>query len=1289
MGNSPLKAAGWSVLAALWLASGPAQMQVQAAPDAQTQLLRGAQMWATKNRTDLARQLVQKMLLADPYSPIALATLGDLALRENKTEEAQRILTTLRTKHPQNPLTQELGVLVRVYGPEREKLAQMRLMARAGRQEEAVQMARALFPAGPPTIGNLALEYFQIVGSASGEEAQAQVQAQLNRIYQQTGESRYQLALLDMQLAQGTRAQTLLTAIEALAEHTDVDTPGLQALWRRALVQQGDNADSVRSAQQFLRRFPADTAIVERLAALQQTQEREQQRAQDPANGARKVALQTLDQKNIALAEEKLQTVLSLNQRDAESIGNLGLMRLRQGQHAQAQELFGQAFALSGEQKWSELQATARFWGLLRQADVALDKNELDTAASLARKALALQPDNPEALSTLADIRALQNALPEAQTLYEQALQHEAGNSAALKGLASVYAHSGQPDKALALLEQAAATDATLAGALAGTRADLLQEQAKAFLQAQRPGAALRALETAVALEPNNPWVRHSLAQLYVRLGFPQEAHSAMDEGITLTPEAAPMRYARALIRSGVDDNAGALADMQHIAPAARSEGMQELVQRASVNQLIAQATSTATPASTTDTHNLLQRAEALARDDASLLYAVANAWFKRDQPAAGVAVFDRLQQRAGPLPAPVQLDHAALLHRAQDDAAVEERLPHLLTQLQWSSAQEAQLLALYGNHQERLIERQRAAGGTQQAVQLARAALPDIDARSDATQTAQQRGRVQAQLLAAAGEYADAIPLLQALVTQLPNDAPLRLALGDALSRQKRSEEAIVQARWLEQHLPTTDTNQQLALLRLWQRIGQTQPARALLLQLLQSAPANTDVLLHAARLERADRHYAQAVALFQRAWTQEANNAVVMVAAPVPSLALALAPASTDNETLAKITTEINAIEARRQVWVEGGQQTMQKKATEGISSLHGWERPLVAWMPRAYDGHYFLHVDQVQLDAGKLPQDRDGARNYGQVAAWPGSDYRSGGARQRNSATNVGFGFVGDKVEWDIGVTGIGFPVTNWVGGVSYSDSTEDINYKMALARRPLTGNLMTYAGANDPITGQVWGGVVATGASGRMSTNIGPYSTSLSASYALLTGQNVRNNTRLQVRWAADRDVWQSRHSNINVSLALSAWRYGHDLSEFSWGHGGYYSPRNYLSLALPVEWSGRKGDLTWLLRGAVSVSRSSSAASNFFPGHSAVQAQASDLGAQPVYAGSRSTGFGRSLRGAVEYDLSRQLTMGAQLDIDRSAYYAPTNLLLYVRYSFDPVLAPSANRPRPVQTYSSF
>jgi len=199
----------------------------------EAELLSGARMWASKNRPDMARQLVDKVLAMDPYSPQGLGTLGDLALREKKMDEAKRILDTLRSRHPGHAVTQELETLVRVYGSEREKLSQMRLMARAGRKAEAADLARELFPQGPPTLGGLALEYHQILGSSTKRNADSL--RQLGKLYQETGESRYRLAQLEMRMYQGENPTTVVQEIESLAKQPDVNAQQLQDLWRRAM----------------------------------------------------------------------------------------------------------------------------------------------------------------------------------------------------------------------------------------------------------------------------------------------------------------------------------------------------------------------------------------------------------------------------------------------------------------------------------------------------------------------------------------------------------------------------------------------------------------------------------------------------------------------------------------------------------------------------------------------------------------------------------------------------------------------------------------------------------------------------------------------------------------------------------------------------------------------------------------------------------------------------------------------------------------------------------------------
>jgi tetratricopeptide (TPR) repeat protein len=1349
--------------------------------DPGTELLRGATMWNAKNRPDIARQLVEKLLAIHPDSPDGLVFLADLALRENKPAEARKILDNLRARQPGHRATRDLETLMRVYGPEREKLARMRLMAREGhktdavqlarirnaetvqlardRKVEAVKLARELFPNGPPLVGGLALEYFQILSDSPRDAGAAA--SQLAQLYKETGDARYRLAQLEMKLSQSGRPTTLLRDLESLSLQPDVNQQSLQDLWRRALDRLNNSSASSVWIKNFLKRFPGDPAMVERLAALQLAVERAERIAHSPANLARHAARSALDQGQLDLAETELQTVLSARPRDAESTGNLGLVRLRQGRHSEALDLFTRADRLEPQRKWKTLQSTARFWGLLRQADLAIERHDLTAAAGHAVEATRLQPGNVEALITLASVRLLTGDMELAQELYLRVLKQEPGNSSALKALANLYGQLGRPEQALALLAQAVAHDPGLSVALANTRADHLATQAQAQIEAKRLSPAQRSLESAVLLAPKNAWIRYSLARLYQRLDMVNEAIGVMNDGVTRDPTNIEMRHARALIRSALDDDAGTVEDLEQIPPAQQSVSMHELAQRTWVRLRVAQAQQ---PAQRVQAERLLASAEALAKDDPDLLLAVANAWFRLGQPALAVAVFDRLASRQPALSPAADLQYAVLLNRAHYDAALDKVLPGLLSLPGWTPQQELKLLELYTDHQERLIQQQRLAGNSAQAIRLAQTPLPNPEAKDLAL-----RRRTHARLLLAAGDYREAAQLIEQALPDRPDDLDMRLDLGNAQARQGQLAAALEQAHWLGTHIPEDDVTRRLALLRLWQRAQSIGAARAESSRLLKRYPDDPSVLQHAARLERTDGQYAVAVALFRRARQLESGGTPAAAApqAPIsppatlemgealpqpalhfahqwpslearppaathpvanhdphPNLLAEITPAATSlrlnkglglaaehpltlvwasapaprhedpgavSATTSPIQVEIDALEARRQTWIEMGQQALHKDATSGLSNLKGWERPVVAWIPRRYDGHYFIHLDQVSLSAGSLPVGNTDEVDFGQLPTLPLASYPLDSADKAAHGFNLGVGFEGDHLSWDVGSIGIGFPVSNLVGGIRQSDSVGTYNYKLELSRRPLTGSLLSYAGTHDPVTGEVWGGVVATGVSGRVATDIGPYSASISTNYALLSGRHVQDNTRLQLRAAVDRDLYNRPDHLLNVGLTLSAWRFEHDLSQFTWGHGGYYSPQSYLSLALPVEWSGRQGPFTWLVRGSVSVSRSSSEASDYFPGNPSLQTKAKDQAgvASPVYPGGDSTGVGYSLRGVFEYQVTPQTALGAQLELDRSESYSPTNLLLYARYLFGPVVAPVTNRPRPIQTYSSF
>ncbi|MFD2752886.1 cellulose synthase subunit BcsC-related outer membrane protein [Comamonas terrae] len=1184
-----------AIAALLCCTSSMAQSGASEAVEAE--LLRTAQMWSGRQRADLARQSIEKLLSINPRSPQGLAALGDIALQEGKTQEAQSILARLQSIHPSSQSARDLAALINAYGPGKQQLAQMRLMARAGRKAEAAAIARQLFPAGPPQTGSLMREYYQIIGGDPESSAQP------------------------------ANAQNGAQPAAPNAARTDPATD-------RVSPQSGPPRDQQAQA------------------------------ARDPASVALRAGLAALDKGELEQAERSFDEVLQRRPRDAQALGSKGLLRMRQGRHAEALPLLDQAYAIDRQGKWRDLRATAQFWAHLRAAEAALQADDLAAAQQLSQQALQQQPDNLQALMLAGEIKARRQDAAGAEAYYRQALRSSPGNVPALTALADLYATQGHPERARQLLEQTAQQQPGLARDLQPVQARVLDREANTALEAGQLSKALGLQEQALKLTPADPWLRHRLARTYLRMQQPASALQVMDAGIALAPAEPDMRYARALIRSAVNDDEGALFDMRQIPEAAYSESMRNLRNSAQIHAYIAQTARDPALA-----RARLDAAERAAGNDSDLLYAVSSAWFRMNRPQEAVAVFDRRMAR---LPAPEPADRlrqAQLLGRAAEDSRLQSLLPQLLARKDWTAEQDADLLGIQADYLERQVDLAMAQARPAQARRLATSPL------HQGRTTQAQRSAARARLMLAANENAAALEQFDIALKDTPDSYDLHIGRGNALARMHQLEAARSEAQWAQQRAAGQEPYRQLALVRLWQRAGQPEQARALLASLQAVNPDDTEVLLHSARLERSESRYAQALSSYRDALALERRSL------PADSIALP--------DSVAKIESDIASIEGRRQSWVEVGQTGLRKSSTDGISSLHGWERPAVAWFPRGYDGLYFLHVDQVHLDAGALPGNADDALSYGQVAAWPSARYPTTGAHSKADGYNVGFGYQADRWQWDIGTTGAGMPVTNVVGGIAHTGDWRDIGYRVEVSRRPLTGSLLSYGGAHDPITGQTWGGVVATGVSARASTDVGGFAASLSGNYAALTGKNVRSNTRWQLRAALDRDIWRTPSQVVNLGAALSFWGYARDLSEYSWGHGGYYSPQRYASISLPLQWSGREGRWTWLLRASVSYSRSSSNPTDYFPTDPQLQAQAYALGRSAVYAGGSSTGFGRSLRAVLEHQLTSNLALGAQFEMDRSAYYAPTSLMLYARFLFDPVTAPLANRPRPVQPYSSF
>lgn len=366
-------------------------------------------------------------------------------------------------------------------------------------------------------------------------------------------------------------------------------------------------------------------------------------------------------------------------------------------------------------------------------------------------------------------------------------------------------------------------------------------------------------------------------------------------------------------------------------------------------------------------------------------------------------------------------------------------------------------------------------------------------------------------------------------------------------------------------------------------------------------------------------------------------------------------------------------------------------------GISNIRTVELPVEAHVPvGASGGRMFAQVDPVSVDAGVLqPSDVYNIRQYGKVltntavATNPAATISPAGQTAHGNA--VALGYEQDGLRLDIGSTPIGFPVSNVVWGVKWAHYTADSGFSIDVSRRPVTSTLLAYAGAHDPVTGQVWGGVVSTGAGLHFSHDFGKLTLFADPGYYQLTGTNVLSNSEIALRTGFNWSFIDQQDMRLTGGMALTYWNYKENERFYTFGMGGYYSPQKYYSLALPFRWTGREERWSYMLQGSVSTSISDEKTMTFYPTSPALQAQgvANSAIMSPYYTGGPGHGTGFSLGAAVEYRFTPKLYGGALGQIDRSTYYTPNYAIFYLRYMFDAQTGPVPFPPDPVRAYSRY
>lgn len=331
-----------------------------------------------------------------------------------------------------------------------------------------------------------------------------------------------------------------------------------------------------------------------------------------------------------------------------------------------------------------------------------------------------------------------------------------------------------------------------------------------------------------------------------------------------------------------------------------------------------------------------------------------------------------------------------------------------------------------------------------------------------------------------------------------------------------------------------------------------------------------------------------------------------------------------------------------------------------TGGYSDLKAHTTMLQVDAPLS-DGRMFFRSDLVNMNAGSFDTD-NGTYDptWGTCAETP----CHGSTNQSANGASVAVGWQNKTWAWDIGTTPMGFDVVDVVGSLSYSNDLGPIGYTLNAHRRPISSSVLAFAGQKDPNTDTTWGGVSMSYDKGEAN---GIWS-SLSADS--LTGKNVEDNWR--VRWMTGYyyKLINQNNERLTVGVSNMLWHYDKDLSGYSLGQGGYYSPQEYVSFALPVNWRKRTENWSWELGGSVSWSHSKTKDVMRYPLQGLIPdnepGRYTDKGVMET--GSSSSGTGYTARAIVERRVTSNWFVGLGVDIQEAKDYTPSHALLYVRYS---------------------
>ncbi|QEI07406.1 tetratricopeptide repeat protein [Pigmentiphaga aceris] len=634
-------------------------------------LLEQGRYWQARNNAARAQEAWGRLLLIDPTNAEGLYNMGLLELDAKRAARARDYLTQLQKLGSAEVYAAQLDQEIRLRdGTKPKDLEKARLLATSGELDKAVAQYRTVFGNQQPH-GKIALEYYGYLGYTDGGwEESRQGLERLQR--ESPGEPTIGLVLAKLLIRNETTRADGIRRLSLLANRPDIGGDATES-WRLALTWYGVPRPAEKPLfEAYLKAHPDDTEI------------RDQYRStRDPAQASRAApapvwkqdaslanGFKALEAGDMVQAEANFVARLKVQPNDADALGGLGSVRLRQDRPDEAVELLTRASRQPGNRTgWKNMLATAQYWSLNGRAEQARARGDFDNARQLLNQAIKLDSKDLTAETALGRVQAESGQLAEAEQTYRRLLARDPGNALATEGLVNVLAQNNRADEALRLIDSLPADRQGQIASVGQLRAAQARGAAKTASARGDDATAQRLLEDALRFNPDDPWLRLDLARVYLKSGNSLQARGVVD-GLLLThPDMPGALMASALMSSELQDWPAALSALERISPQNRTREVQELQKRAWLQNEAAQAVQMARLGNKPEALAILARLEPEIGQNPDLLGTVSSTYADIGESTRALSVLRQAAARSTSADNSLLLQYAGVLLKTEQDA--------------------------------------------------------------------------------------------------------------------------------------------------------------------------------------------------------------------------------------------------------------------------------------------------------------------------------------------------------------------------------------------------------------------------------------------------------------------------------------------------------------------------------------------------------------------------------------------------------------------------------------------